>query len=872
MKTATTRARSGRRRVKAMIAVTIALVMAAAGTSGASASGEIGSSPGTDYYLATEGGWRYGPAFIQDSAGLHVYSCSPGTGGVWDVIRYSNSTDGGTTWSPDQVVLTPNAGSADKYSACDPGIVRFGGYYYLAYTSTVDNRGTDNDVFVARSTSRTGPFQKWNGSGWGGDPQPIVSHTGPAWLYGAGEPSLVVVGSTLYIFYSWISADPSTGKLVHQTRLSTAPTTSGNWPAAMAYQGISVERRVDQGQDSDDIKWVPAWNTFIAVNSAQRFGPLSYVQGWQSPNGLNFQPMNVDSSYMKRYLHNVGISGDASGHLDVSAQNRIGYAYGSSWGRWNTSIDPISLSQDARPAAPQIYSSLTGSGSVRLEFQTDSKATSYTVRYGTSPGSFTASVSGVTSSPYTLSGLTNGTTYYVTMTATGSTGTSDLGQQVAVTPQNWTGITLASPTARSTSGSLVPARAIDGNPSTFYSSAGSTSPTATEWLQVDTGSIQNIGRVMVANRHPEQLGGPAFGAEQYAVVQTSTDGSTWTTVDTRLNSATMVDSAGVTRNYLTFPRPVSARYVRIYATRLNADDVGDYYLQVAELGVDKVPGGPLVSSALSTHPKTDLTDASTSTVWSSGLSTSAATTQWAGIDLGSNQAVTSMILTPRASGLAFPVDFSLQSSADGTTWSTISGQTYTAYANPGSRARSFAFSAPVTARYFRILATKLSADDVGNYALQLGDLRVGTSMRVASATASSVANSDYPVANAFDQVGSTAWSSAGHSTASATEWFQLDLGSSRAFQNIWIDPHNQAFPSSFTLSSSTDGTTWTRLPGQTYTVYTDPAGAGTAVPPTQQFHLTTPVTARYVRVTATSLRPDGFGNYYFQFRDIRVTG
>jgi len=42
-------------------------------------------------------GYRYGPAMFEDAEGLHMYTCSPGSGGPWDFIRYRNPpTAGGT--------------------------------------------------------------------------------------------------------------------------------------------------------------------------------------------------------------------------------------------------------------------------------------------------------------------------------------------------------------------------------------------------------------------------------------------------------------------------------------------------------------------------------------------------------------------------------------------------------------------------------------------------------------------------------------------------------------------------------------------------------------------------------------------------------
>ena len=34
--------------------------------------------------------------------------------------------------------------------------------------------GLCNQLYVARSKNPNGPFEKWNGNGWGGDPAPII--------------------------------------------------------------------------------------------------------------------------------------------------------------------------------------------------------------------------------------------------------------------------------------------------------------------------------------------------------------------------------------------------------------------------------------------------------------------------------------------------------------------------------------------------------------------------------------------------------------------------------------------------------------------------------------------------------------------------
>jgi hypothetical protein len=79
-----------------------------------------------------------------------------------------------------------------------------------------------------------------------------------------------------------------------------------------------------------------------------------------------------------------------------------------------------------------------------------------------------------------------------------------------------------------------------------------------------------------------------------------------------------------------------------------------------------------------------------------------------------------------------------------------------------------------------------------------------------------------------------------------------------------------AFPSSFAISYSTDGTHWSAVPGQSYSSFVNPAAAGTTPNPVQLMQFSTPVTARYFMITATQLTADAFGNYYFQLADIFI--
>ncbi|WP_426448057.1 pectinesterase family protein [Paenibacillus sp. S-38] len=86
-------------------------------------------------------------------------------------------------------------------------------------------------------------------------------------------------------------------------------------------------------------------------------------------------------------------------------------------------------------ATPQGLTALPGSGKVQLNWTSAAGAASYTVkRSNVSGGPYTAVASGLTTTQYIDEGLTNGTTYYYVVTATGPTGESGPSGQIAVTP------------------------------------------------------------------------------------------------------------------------------------------------------------------------------------------------------------------------------------------------------------------------------------------------------------------------------------------------------------------------------------------------------------------------------------------------------
>jgi hypothetical protein len=296
--------------------------------------------------------YRYGPSIIVNPDGeIDAWFASPGGNGSdgahqWDWIRHRSSNDGGHKWSPETVVLKATPGSRDRQSVCDPGVILINGWYYLGVTAVEDPKGLCNEVFVARSKSPTGPFEKWNGSTWGGAPAPIFPFRAPPDVWGLGEPSFVLVDKTLFIYYTESSHDEKHHP-INRTRVATAPGDSPDWPARITDRGIAFDRV--KGEDSADVKYDDIGRRFMAVTTADRMGPAAHVNVRWSTDGITFgDPAKVDGP-VKTRCHNVGLSGTASGHLLPDGKNFIAYAYGDgtrpdpSWAFWYTYLNPIDI-------------------------------------------------------------------------------------------------------------------------------------------------------------------------------------------------------------------------------------------------------------------------------------------------------------------------------------------------------------------------------------------------------------------------------------------------------------------------------------------------------------------------------------------------
>ena len=334
--------------------------------------------------------YRYGPSImLGKDGGIDAWFASPGDGKKeYDWITYRHSDDGGKTWGDEKVVLAPTPGSADFKSVCDPDVFFYDGYYYMGYTATVNEDGLCNNVFIARSKNPDGPYEKWNGNGWGDIPVPIIYFKGVDIGWGVGEPSFVVVDDKLYIYNTLDSFSDKYG-WVRATEVNIADLTDPMWPADLDYQGISVYRNdaTDRSDytyadsDSWDVAYLEESHKFVALTTNRRFKKDSCLLYYESDDGINFERVSEINTDVIAGCHNCGLMSDGEGHIRKNDKKLIGYAYsgseGSKWGVWSTRFAPINVDYTDEPDRSEdkaenlkqsikIDESLLGSGPIMI--------------------------------------------------------------------------------------------------------------------------------------------------------------------------------------------------------------------------------------------------------------------------------------------------------------------------------------------------------------------------------------------------------------------------------------------------------------------------------------------------------------------------
>lgn len=266
----------------------------------------------------------------------------------WDKITWRHSVDGGKTWTDEADALLPSDGKRDAFSVCDPGVAKWGGWYYIAYTSTEEPNGYDNDLYIARSKTPTGPWEKWSGNGWGQDPQPVIDYKPVAGheseVFGAGEPCIVVKDDVVYLYYSYNDYLVESNGYCTTTRVSVASSKDENWPGHLEYKGIALDKSDVYMPDHTDVKYICRSQKFVAIHAERRDTDGSRMRVWESNDGIHFTKGGLIEGELRRGIINAGMSGDALGQVRYGVQQFLCYAHSDApreWGRWFTWFQPL---------------------------------------------------------------------------------------------------------------------------------------------------------------------------------------------------------------------------------------------------------------------------------------------------------------------------------------------------------------------------------------------------------------------------------------------------------------------------------------------------------------------------------------------------
>ena len=273
--------------------------------------GKLVDSSEYGYYHA------YAPSIVYINSTFHAFYCSNGasnyldTAGeplpAWDSVRYVTSADG-RLWSSPQVVLSASSGL--ERAVCDPSLVHFdagdGPYFYLFYSGNLP--GLETVMFVARSATIAGPYKKYTvRQTWEvnpHDPQVIIVPKRPVHQsYGAGQQSVLEKGGVLFSWYTDTTEAPGTQKIY---LTSTANPVS--WPVGAPTNVNSV---------SVDVKFDASVNEFVMFSIEVHHAQTSRLLRRHSSDGLTWSAPDVicDTPCFPDFSHNVGVSGDAQGHL-----------------------------------------------------------------------------------------------------------------------------------------------------------------------------------------------------------------------------------------------------------------------------------------------------------------------------------------------------------------------------------------------------------------------------------------------------------------------------------------------------------------------------------------------------------------------------
>ncbi len=211
-----------------------------------------------------------------------------------------------------------------------------------------------------------------------------------------------LVNATTYFFV--VTALNSIGESGNSNQASATPAASSTGPSAPS--GLTA---------------LPGDQNVLLTWAASPDATSYNVKGASGPGG----PYSLRGSSTGTSFLVTGLTNNQIVYFVVTAVNAIGES-GNSNEASATPVAPL-------PVPPSLAAT-QGNAQVALTWTASAGASSYTVRRGTTSGTYPTTFPGIVATTYTDTSALNGTTYFYVVTATNATGTSGNSNQVSATP------------------------------------------------------------------------------------------------------------------------------------------------------------------------------------------------------------------------------------------------------------------------------------------------------------------------------------------------------------------------------------------------------------------------------------------------------
>ncbi len=265
----------------------------------------------------------------------------------------------------------------------------------------------------------------------GGNGQAVLSWTASA-------------GSTAYNLYRSTTTGGEGSTPYHTGLTATTYTDTGLTNGVSYYYTVAAVNSAGTSAQSNQVSIVPsgapqpstitavAGNDTVALSWSTTTGATAYNLYRATISGAEGTTPYVTATSATSYTDNNVVNGNTY-YYTVAAIGSTGTSAQSS----EIIATPVASTQYTAPEPPYDVTAASGNSQVILTWQDNGNATSYNIYRGTASGgeSTTATATGITTTTYSDSAVTDGVTYYYVLTAVDAAGTSYLSNEATATPE-----------------------------------------------------------------------------------------------------------------------------------------------------------------------------------------------------------------------------------------------------------------------------------------------------------------------------------------------------------------------------------------------------------------------------------------------------